>query len=524
MGFCASQVAELRVAEIGQERGEDLPAGQTDEQILAELTERRSVFRRADVFRAAAVAEQTRGGGLDAARARAEAILANAEVVRLRGADGRHVYTTREMLAIEAGIRNTAQARNAERQHICPTTVVTAAANTRLLSDEQAQALRYLAADSGGVAALVGDAGTGKSYLMAGAREAWEANDYRVRGCALAGKAADGLQSGSGIRSQTLHSLLADLGTGRAELGRRDVIVLDEAGMVGARQLAELTRRADQAGAKIVLVGDHKQLQPIQAGAAFRHVAEATHAARLADIRRQVTAADREVVRDFASGRADMALAKLAGHGQFQVADTGDAARAAVVAGWAADRDPAQPGECLMIAGTRRDVALLNGVARERAAAAGELGHEQRVRLGDDGPSLALAEGDRILFTRNSRLYDVRNGQLGSVSALRQREDGSAVLEIERDGGSRITIDTSEYSHLAHGYALTAHKSQGVTVDHAHILASEVMSDREWSYVAVSRARSSTQIYADRATAADLGRVMTRSHQAESSLDYNATP
>lgn len=518
-GFTTKQIAELRSAQIGQKKGEELSVV-TDEQILADMTERRSVFRRADVFRACAVAEQTRGSGVDAVYERAEQMLQSHEVIRLRAPDGSHRYTTREMLRIEAGIRDTALVRNAEQRYVCPRDAVRTVAATKTLSDEQVDALAYLTRHSGGVAAIVGDAGTGKSYLMGAAREVWQDSGFRVHGCALAGKAADGLKSGAGIESQTLHSLLYALDNGREKLTRQDVIVLDEAGMIGARQMAALVEYTNTAGAKLVVVGDNKQLQPIEAGASFRHVAEAAGAARLAEIRRQKHESDRAIVHDFARGNAVDALAALAMRGQFHTADTAGAAFAGLVDAWAAQRDPAQPGESLMIAGTRRDVAVLNQVGRDAVRNAGLLpGGDHVVRMGEDG-ALTLAEGERVLFTRNSRLYGVKNGQLGTAQEIRLRQDGAAVVVVKRDDGGYVTIDTAEYKHVQHGYAVTAHKAQGVTVNHAHVYASDSMSDREWSYVAASRARYSTAIYADRATGAELGRLMSRSRQAESALDY----
>lgn len=515
--FSAEQVAELRYAQIGQQTGQEL----SDGQILENLTEQRSVFRRSDVFRAAAVAEQIRGGGIAAASERAEQLIASTEVVRLYGGtDDRPTYTTREMLQIEAGILDNARLRNAERLHVCDTSAITAAGARRTLSDEQARALSYLTRDSGGVATVVGDAGTGKSHLMGAAREAWAVSGYRVRGCALAGKAAAGLQAGAAINSQTLHSLLADLERGRVRLGHRDVIVLDEAGTVGSRQMADLFQRAEASGAKLVLVGDHKQLQPVAAGAAFRHVAGATGAARLADIRRQADSADREIVRQFAAGNAADALAALEKRGRYHVAPTADAALARVVAGWAADWDADRPGETLLIAGTRLDAARLNALAREHRAASDGLGLDQAVTVGDR--QLVLAEGDRILFNRNSTIYDVKNGHFGTVSAIAVRNDGTALLDIDRDEAAAVTVDTAEYPHLSLGYAITAHRAQGVTVDRAHILASDAMSDREWAYVTASRARHETHLYADASVAADLKQSMATSHQAETTLDYAA--
>lgn len=517
-GFDARQVAELR-AQIGQHNAAQDLLVRSDEQILNDLTERTAVFERREVVRAAAVEAQYSGSGLDAARKRAERILADAEVVRLRSSDGKLRYTTREMQRIEAGIRDSALARSTERAHPCPTSAIDAAAGERTLSTEQRVAVDYLARDSGGIAAVVGDAGTGKSYTMGAAKDVWETGGYRVRGAALSGKAAAGLQDGSGISSQTLHSLLDALDRGFDRLNRKDVVVLDEAGMIGSRHMGRIVEHARVAGAKLVLVGDHKQLQPIAAGAAFRHVAEATRAARLADIRRQSAEVDRQIVRDFSTGNAARALNQLAARGDLRAAESLEAARTAMVRAWAAERDPARPGETLMIAATRHDVAALNRAARVELG----LSTDQIVRLGDEAAAtLAVAENERLLFTRNSRLYGVKNGDVGTLKSHHVRAEGTAVLDINLDRGGSVRLDTAEYAHLQHGYAVTAHKSQGMTVDHAHVLASDSMSDREWSYVAASRARHGTVIHADRYTAADLDRLMSRSRQSKSSLDYAA--
>ena len=107
------------------------------------------------------------------------------------------------MLALEQEAIVSAVDRKGDRRH-----VVTA--DTKLLaglSEEQAQAVRHITQESGGVACVRGLAGTGKSHMLGRARQAWENTGFDVIGCALAGKAADGLQKGSGIKSQTLHSL-----------------------------------------------------------------------------------------------------------------------------------------------------------------------------------------------------------------------------------------------------------------------------------------------------------------------------
>lgn len=520
--------AEAVAHGLGREQCDGLRRAQTDDRVVTRrartdaelrsaLTERTAVFDRRDVVRAAAVEAQYDGSGLAAARERAKRILADREVLRLYDSTGGVRYTTREMRAIEARIRDTTQARSVERGHRCDVSALAASTADRHLSDEQQAAVTYLLRDSGGVAALVGDAGTGKSYTLGAARAGWQAAGYQVRGAALSGKAAASLQDGSGIQSQTLHSLLDGLDRGFDQLDKKDIVVLDEAGMVGARQLAALSDHVRAAGAKLVLAGDHKQLQPIAAGAGFRHVVEVTDAARLIDIRRQQNAVDRQMVRDFANGNAARALATLADRGDLRAAVTVEAAREAMVATWAAERDPGRPDETLMIAGTRRDVAALNRAAREQIGQTGEV-----VTLGDkpEAGTLAVADGERLVCTRNSRLYGVRNGDLGTVTQRETHADGTAVLSLALDRGGTATLDTAEYNYLQYGYAVTAHKSQGTTVDHAHVLVDEAMSDREWSYVAASRARHGTVIHADAPTAAELDRLMHRSRQAESSLDH----
>ncbi|CAK7261084.1 protein of unknown function (plasmid) [Shinella sp. WSC3-e] len=160
----------------------------------------------------------------------------------------------------------------------------------RCISDEQRRAIEHITGPER-IAAVVGYAGAGKSTMLAAAREAWEAQGYHVHGAALSGKAAEGLEESSGIQSRTLASWSRSWENphsgDRYALGRGDVFVIDEAGMVGSRQLAHFVGEAEARGAKIVLVGDHEQLQAIGAGAPFRAITEEIGHAELSEIRRQ---------------------------------------------------------------------------------------------------------------------------------------------------------------------------------------------------------------------------------------------
>src|SRR3954452_13803018 len=185
---------------------------------------------------------------------------------------------------------------------------------------------------------VVGYAGTGKSTMLGAAREAWEAQGYTVRGAALSGIAAESLEGGSGISSSTLASFEHAWGQGRDQLTGRDVLVIDEAGLVGSRQMERVLSHAAEAGAKVVLVGDPEQLQAIEAGAAFRALADRHGAAEITQVRRQHQAWQRGATKELATERTGAALERYERAGMVHGHATKDEAKAGLVAGWDAAR------------------------------------------------------------------------------------------------------------------------------------------------------------------------------------------
>jgi len=400
----------------------------------------------------------------------------------------------------------------------------------------------------------VGYAGTGKSAMLGVARGAWEAAGLRVQGAALSGIAAEGLEAGSGMPSRTLASLEWAWKEGREQLGPRDVLVVDEAGMVGSRQMERVLSQARSAGAKVVLVGDPEQLQAIEAGAAFRALAERHGAVAISEIRRQREEWQRQATRSLATGGAvgvAAALGRYGVAGMVQGHDTREAARVALVDGWAAERAASPEQSRVILAPTRADVAELNRLARERLRAGGELGPERVVQT--EQGQRALAAGDRVMFLRNERGLGgeaeaprgsarhrgvaVKNGTLGTVEAvaadgdrLRVRLDGpeGAKMGGAKAGGAKsgqvASFSLRDYGHLDHGYAATIHKAQGVTVDRAHVLAGASM-DRHATYVGLTRHRDGVALHYGRDEFADavaLGRGLGRERSKDTTLDYGA--
>lgn len=479
--------------------------------ILARLTESKSTFGHADLIRAAAVAAQTAGGGLRAAEALADDLLTSKEIVRL--VKGR--WTTTEMLEMEKRMITSAQGRQTDTGHVLPSSAVDEAlkkfqaARGFGLSGEQAAAVRHIVEGPGSVRLVQGGAGTGKSTMLEAARVAWEAAGKTVIGTALSGKASKGLTESSGIDSINLARLLWREGRGQVKLTRDHVIVLDEAGMVGTRQMSALLDAAAKAEAKIVMVGDARQLQAISAGGAFRALQDRLGAAELHEIRRQHSAGDREIVQALADGRAAEALDRMHGQGRIHVGPTPEGVREMVIKHWVSALDPERRGESIILAGTRADVSKLNALARAAMIETGLVADGLEV----DG----YAVGDRIIFMAGSRAAE--NGVLGEVRGIRYPPEG-ATLDVRTDDGRWITVDEEARQKITHGYAVSVHKAQGATMDHAYILIDEAMTDAEWAYVAGSRHRETCEIFCDSETWQDLDRLMGRSRQKDIAMDY----
>ncbi len=450
------------------------------------------------------------------------AVKASPELVMLgRDGRGRERFSTRDMLEVEQRLERSGGAL-AERQdhevdwHERFDAEKAAKARGLVLSEEQVDALRHITGPED-LSLVMGYAGTGKSAMLGVARDAWERSGFTVRGAALSGIAAENLEAGAGIGSRTLASMEHGWGQGRDLLTSRDVLVIDEAGMIGSRQLERVLTAADKAGAKVVLVGDPEQLQAIEAGAAFRALSERHGAAEITEVRRQREEWQRLATRQLATGGTEKAVAAYEAAGMVEGHSTREEARAALVDGWAAERRASPKETHVILAHTRADVAELNQLARERMRQAGVLGAE--VAVSTERGERTFAEGDRVMFLRNERGLGVKNGTLGVVVDL-----PAGGLQVRLDDGREVGVDLKAYGHVDHGYAATIHKAQGVTVDRAHVLATPGL-DRHAAYVALSRHRDGVALHYGADDFADrqaLDRTLGRERAKDTTLDYAA--
>ena len=428
-------------------------------------------------------------------------------------------YSTKEMIGIEQEMADSADRMHLARDYQVNRKRIERTIEDRpFLSDEQREAVRHITGPER-ISAVVGLAGAGKSTMLGVAREAWEDEGFRVHGAALAGKAAEGLEESSGISSRTLASWERGWDRGFDQIGPKDIFVIDEAGMVGSRQLGRFITEADRAGAKIVLVGDPEQLQPIGPGAAFRAVTERVGFAELGEIRRQKEGWQRDASLDFGRHNTHGGLTAYAEHEGIQFNPDGESARKAIVRDVMTDRDAHPEDTRLVLAHRRVDVELLNDAIREARRERGELQNEKLYRTTEG--ERAFAPGDRILFRENNRDLGVKNGMLGTVE---RANDGQLeiTLDTARGPGRTVSVSMADYAAVDHGYAMTIHKAQGVTVDRTYLMASHSM-DRNLTYVGMSRHREQATMYAARDEFADMESLsarLSRSQAKETTLDY----
>ena len=356
--------------------------------------------------------------------------------------------------------------------------------NERTLANEQRQLVLDASLSPDRVVCVVGVAGAGKTTALRTLAAAHSDCELSVLGAAPSGRAADELQTATGIPSSTMHRLLLDAQRAGG-LPHRCVLVVDEAGMAETRVLAPLLELVERAEGKAILVGDPAQLPAVGAGGLYPALCERLGALELLGNRRQRDPIERDALVRLRRGDPESYLAHAARRGRLTVGDDPTAARQRLLEDWwqAALHDPQGT---VMLAYRRADVRDLNDAAHTLMLRAGRLGTDA-VELG----GRKFRVGDRVLCRRNDSLLDVRNGTRATVVSL---DDDAPTLRAD-NGASRQVPLTYAAEHLEHGYALTGHAAQGATVERAYVLLPDQGAIHEWGYVACTRARAETLLY-----------------------------
>jgi conjugative relaxase-like TrwC/TraI family protein len=412
-------------------------------------------------------------------------------------------WSTPELLAVEQRLVTSATGRTGEQTAVaCHQAVGKALAVHPTAGTDQQAMVRDLCQGGQGVALVVGRAGTGKTFALGIARHAWQLDGYRVLAAAPTGIATMSLQGEGFEEVATCDRLLVDLDRGQEQLDARTVLVVDEAGMLGSRKLGRLLEHAHHAQAKVVLVGDDRQLAAIDAGGGFRALRLRLGASELVENRRQHQAWEREALELVRSGLVEDAVAAYQAHDRVVAADSKPAATLALLQDWwaayqEAEGDSAQ--EVIVLAARWAEVDRLNSLCQELLAARGRLGGE-RLQVEDR----QLAVGDRVVCGHNALgELGVANGSRGTITAL---DPDARTLTIRLDGADdrEVVLPRSYLDGRGPGernrrvdlaYATTGHRAQGLTRGRALVRLTGT-EDVNWLYVQLSRARQDTRLYA----------------------------
>jgi Ti-type conjugative transfer relaxase TraA len=488
--------------------------------VLELITENRSTFTARDLATALAKRIKSELGRTQLG----ETILADVNVVRLSaGSDSASArYTTKTVLEVEGYVARAAAglaANDSQGVGQGTRTAVLSGQQFDGVTREQALAFRH-ATGSEGLALIDGQAGTGKSFTMAAVRQAYEAEGNRVVGLAPTNAVAQDMKADGFTRAATVHSELFALNNGRSSWDSRTVVMVDEAAMLDTKMMAMLTTHAHEAGAKLILIGDDRQLSSIDRGGMFGVLKDRYGAAELTSVRRQHKNDDRRASELMAEGNFHDGLARYDAKGGITWTRTQEEARGALVKHWANDTGTDPTKSRFVFAYTNADVDRLNSDLRAVRQARGELGASHG--LDTDHGRFDFAAGDRIQITTTDKRQGLYNGNAGTVLSI----DGTK-LTVKLDGkaGRVAEIDAAAFRGFRHGYAGTVYKGQGRTLDQSYLYHSEHWRSAS-SYVALTRHRHKTELFAARNTAPDvkqLARQMARVDERRAASHFQAS-
>lgn len=441
---------------------------------------------------------------------------------RLDQPDGPNYYTTRKNLETEKEIfQSVATGKNsfsglsrAEAERYLKSFVYEKGA----LNEQQHAAAVKIATSRDKYVAVQGLAGTGKTYMLSYVRQIYEKEGYTVTGAAFAGKAADGLEADSGIKSGTIHSMLNRLereagtmvqgenfedktkwnleGLQKAP-GGKEVWVIDEAGMVDNALMKNLMEAAKIRDAKVILMGDDKQLPPIGVGNAFGTLIQTgkIDAMVIDNIMRQKNTPELLAsVKEAVLGDTGKSLDLL---GKNVIEIKKPKARFEAIVKEYTGLAPEEQKNTVILTAANKDRIKLNQDIRAELKSQGVLpaGKEFKVENAKGRSQVReFSKGDKVIFLQNDNRLDVKNGKTGIIQEIRDK------TLIVKTGEKTIEVDLAKYKKIDHGYALTTHKSQSITVGRVliHMDSKQAhMNNRNSYYVDISRAKYEVKVFTD---------------------------
>ncbi|HCC24959.1 MAG TPA: hypothetical protein DEP85_05570, partial [Holosporales bacterium] len=359
-----------------------------------------------------------------------------------------------------------------------------------ILSPEQKKAYEHCVNSDRNLCIIQGRAGVGKSTVLTPIREAHEESGFRVLGLTPTNKVALDLKADGFKEAKTCHSFLFAFKNNRESLDSKTLVVVDEVGMMGTELSVELFHVIKTSGAKLLLVGDDRQLSAVARGGAFGHLAERYGAVELNEVRRQTIDWQKAVSEDLSKGDVRNAVHLLEENKAIQWKDTKEESLSDILKDWAKESLTNPEGTQLILAQRNIDVDALNQGARDILRKQGRLGDVEVTCMTQRG-KMSFAEGDRIHFTKTDKTQGLMNSHFGTIQKI---DTQTKKLTVLLDNKEKKEVDPYTYDGLRHGYASTVYKAQGSTLNHVYVLHSRVIN-QQVNYVALTRQTKSLSLY-----------------------------
>jgi ATP-dependent exoDNAse (exonuclease V) alpha subunit len=260
-----------------------------------------------------------------------------------------------------------------------------------------------------------------------------------------------------------------------------------------------LMKHSNEAGAKLVLLGESEQLAAVGFGGHLKTLSERFHTAKVTDINRQKDQLEREMVEDFASGRSHKAIKYLHEQGRVVITDTTKERVAKLVDDYFASKHKTE--DKIVVAATNEDVDNLNDAIRERLKAQKAIGQDGVTIKGKDGFEREFSIGDKVIFTKKAKSEDLEestlnNADIGEVKEFRKGARGTITsMKLKMGDGKEVWISANKEQPLKHAYAVTIHKSQGQTKAQSFYFVSSNLNSLNQAYVACSRHKETVTMY-----------------------------
>lgn len=556
------------------------------------VTEEESAFKKEDVLKIAGKLSVSEYRIPDLEKAfdelnRKEAILSLDEE--------NEVYTTKEMKSVEGEIVQKVISGQDKMDNIMVKEQIEAGIrefqkrHNFAMTNGQKQAAEHILSSKDRIIGVQGDAGTGKTTMLSVVRELAEAKGYEIKGLSFTGKAASEIEQASGIKSQTVHAFLSlGMESKKSEKDKDQMWIVDEASMIGSKQMNEIIKSAELQNARVVLMGDTKQLQSIKAGQIFKDLQDnGMKTVEMKEILRQDDPGYKDIVKDIAAKKIESAFSKLESNNCVAEIKDRQARLETIVKDYASVKDYTK---ALIVTARNADRTELNTLIRNelrtqdrlsgedktftvrepsglaqverhfaqvykegdyvfslKAGIIGRSGNEGKitsidphyhhimvekengrqytVNLKQHGQDLQVynekqqvfTEGDRIVFLKNDKALNVKNGATGTIQSI---DEKTGNFKIQTDAERDITLNINHYPYIDHGYAVTDYKSQGQTAKEViyHADTTKEVSYNQ-AYVAVTRGKTGVRVYTD--SKDNLKEMMKQEQVKETTLANN---